>query len=138
MGLIGHSMKDKNLDKIAAVENAISKKYGEEAIQNPRANWDELKEKEYLQQMKALYEKTKTHDAWQEKVDVNGIKVSKKLLNRESLKSCPVCGTFPKKTMDDVCFTKFDCCFDCYIKFVEGREERWQTGWRPENSLTKG
>jgi hypothetical protein len=21
---------------------------------------------------------------------------------------------------------KFDCCYECYIKFVEGREELWQ------------
>ena len=44
-------MSEKDLNKIAAIEKAISEKYGEEAIQNPRANWDEDKEKDYLQQM---------------------------------------------------------------------------------------
>ena len=38
----------KDYDKIAAVEKAISEKYGKETIQNPRGNWDETKEKEYL------------------------------------------------------------------------------------------
>ena len=118
---------------MAAVEKAISEKYGEEAIQNPKANWDEEKEKEYLQQMKALYQKTKRNDETCEKIDVNGIKVSKKLLNRESVKSCPVCSQFPKKYMDNVCLVKFECCHNCYIKFVEDREERWNKGWRPND-----
>ena len=118
-------------DRIAAVEQAISKKYGDEAIQNPRANWDEEKEKEYLEQSKEFYQKSYQKEEQQEKVDINGIKVSKKLLNRESLRCCSVCGAYPKKSMDDVCLTKFDCCNKCYIQHVDGREERWLKGWRP-------
>ena len=133
---IEHLMS-KNYDQIAAVEKAISEKYGDESIQNPRANWNEEKEKEYLQQMKALYRKTKRNDESSEKIDVNGIKVSKKLLNRESIQSCPVCGQFPKKSMDNVCLVKFECCHGCYIKFVEGREERWSQGWRPDENYKK-
>jgi len=26
---------------------------------------------------------------------------------------------------------KYDCCEKCFIKYVDGREERWQKGWRP-------
>ena len=131
-------MTNKDLNYIAAVEKAIKEKYGEETIQNPASNWDEEKEKQYLQQMKELYSKSTKNKEWQDKVDVNGIKVTKKLLNRESLKCCPVCGSFPKKSMDDVCLVKFDCCSNCYIKYVEGREDRWLTGWRPnENKKRK-
>ena len=118
---------------IAAVEKAISQKYGEETIQNPRANWNETKEKEYLKQSKEFYQKSYKNQEQQEKVDINGIKVSKKLLNRESLRCCSVCGSFPKKSLDDVCLTKFDCCNKCYVQYVEGREERWLKGWRPNN-----
>jgi hypothetical protein len=88
---------NKDPDKIAAVEKAIAEKYGKEAIQNPKGNWDEDKEKEYLKQSKEFYKKKSRNEEWQEKVDVNGIKISKKLLTRESLKNCPVCGAFPKK-----------------------------------------
>ena len=130
-------MGTKNPDKIAAVEKAISQKYGDEAIQNPRANWDPEKEKEYLTQMKELYNKIKSNEGLYEKVDINGIKVSKKLLNRESLRSCSLCGKFPKKSMDDVCLTKFECCNSCYIQHVEGREERWIEGWRPDTKTQK-
>jgi len=131
-------MKNKELNKIAAFEKAISEKYGEEAIVNPKSNWDESKERIYLEQMQALYEKQNKASDSNEKIDLNGIKVAKKLLNRESLKSCPICGNFPKKSMDDVCLIKFDCCSQCYIQHVEGREERWLGGWRPnEDNKTK-
>ena len=124
----------KDTDYIVRVEQAIAKKYGEEAIQNPKAEWDENKEKVYLEQMRELYKKQKKNDEANDKVEVNGIKVSRKLLNRESTQSCPVCGQFPKKSMDNVCLVKFECCHSCYIKFVEGREERWNTGWRPNEN----
>tara|TARA_R100000008_G_scaffold83718_1_gene69523 strand:+ start:2653 stop:3051 length:399 start_codon:yes stop_codon:yes gene_type:complete len=130
-------MKDKHLNKIVAIEKAIAEKYGEEAVQNPRANWDKDKEKEYLEQMKEFYKKIDKNRQWEDKVDVNGVKVSKKLLNREPLKNCSVCGVFPKKPMDDVCFVKFDCCYNCYINFVEDREERWLKGWRPDETRLK-
>tara|TARA_R110000782_G_scaffold123992_1_gene215483 strand:+ start:471 stop:869 length:399 start_codon:yes stop_codon:yes gene_type:complete len=127
-------MSKKDFDQIAAFEKAIKQKYGEEAIKNPRQNWDEKKEKEYLTQMKEFYDSLQKNALGQEKVDVNGIKISKKLLNRESLNNCPVCGSFPKKSLDDVCLVKFDCCNACYIKYVEDREERWLKGWRPNEN----
>ncbi len=130
-------MKNNELNKIAAFEKAISEKYGEEAVVNPKSNWDESKERVYLEQMQALYDKQNKASDSNEKIDLNGIKVAKKLLNRESLKSCSVCGVFPKKSMDDVCLIKFDTCNSCYIKFIEGREERWHEGWRPDENFKK-
>ena len=130
-------MKDKNtqeLDRLAAVEKAISQKYGKETIQNPRSEWNEEKEKEYIEQMKAFYKAKSLKEKWEDKIDVNGVKATKKLLNRESLRTCLVCGNFPKKTMDDVCLLKFDCCNKCYVQYVEGREDRWKKGWRPNEN----
>lgn len=123
----------KDYDRIAAIEKAIKNKYGDEAITNPKSNWNEDKEKEYLTQMKEHYAALHKNSSGQEKIDADGFKVSKKLLNRESLHNCPVCGSFPKKTMDDVCLVKFECCNKCYIQYVEGREDRWLKGWRPNN-----
>jgi len=127
-------MKDKDLNKIAATERAIAKKYGDEAIVNPNSNWNDEKEKEYQFQMKEFYKKIKKNEEYQEKIDINGIKVSKKLFSRESLRYCSICGSFPKKSMDDVCLTKFECCQKCYIKYIEDREERWLKGWRPNET----
>ena len=125
-------LMSKDPDKIARIEKAIAEKYGKETVQNPKGGWNEEKEKDYLQQSKEFYKKQSKNDEWQEKVDVNGIKISKKLLNRESLKCCPVCGSFPRKSMDDIYLVKFDCCSRCYFQHVEGREERWIEGWRPD------
>jgi hypothetical protein len=130
-------MKDKNtqeLDRIAAIEKAIAKKYGKETIQNPRSEWNEEKEKEYIEQMKDFYKAKSLKEKWKDKIEVNGVKATKKLLNRESLRTCLVCGNFPKKTMDDVCLLKFDCCNKCYVQYVEGREDRWKEGWRPSEN----
>jgi len=126
-------MKDKDYNQIAAIEKAIAEKYGGEAVQNPKANWDEEKDKEYLQQMKEFYDKNQKNSATQDKINVNGIKVSKKLLNRESLKTCPVCNSLSRKAKDDVYLIKFECCWKCFERYVDGREERWLKGWRPNN-----
>ena len=125
-------MSQKNWDQLAAFEKAIRKKYGEEAIQNPKANWDEEKEKEYMRQQKELYSKEVQQSEDTEKVYVGGFLVSKKLLTRDSKTPCPVCSKVFFKSVDDVCMTKYQCCFDCYIKWVENREERWLEGWRPD------
>jgi len=121
----------KNPDYLVRVEQAIAQKYGEETIQNPKAEWDENKEKIYLEQMKEFYKKEKRNDEANDKIERNGIKVSRKLLNRESKTGCPVCSAFSHSTRDDVSIVKFQCCYKCYIKWVEGREERWKEGWRP-------
>lgn len=127
-------LMSKDYNKIASIEKAISEKYGEETIQNPKSDWTEEKEKDYLEQIKEMYEKSYRHEESVEKIDINGIKVSKKLLNREPLKKCPVCGMIPRKSMDDICLLKFDCCNKCYVQYVEDREERWLKGWRPDET----
>tara|TARA_R100000008_G_scaffold19975_1_gene10290 strand:+ start:2964 stop:3359 length:396 start_codon:yes stop_codon:yes gene_type:complete len=131
-------MKDKDPNRIAAIENAISKKYGDEAVQNPMANWDEEKEKEYAEQMKELYAKSSQNQEWQDKIDLSGIKVTKKLLNRESMKTCSICGNFPQRSMDDVCLLKFDCCHYCYSKEIEEKEWLRDNTIKNSKSKTKG
>ncbi len=51
---IGCSMSKKDPNKLAAIEKAIYEKYGTDAIQNPKANWDEVKEGEYIEDSKAF------------------------------------------------------------------------------------
>ena len=126
-------MKDKDWNQIAKIEKAIGKKYGKEAIQNPKANWDDEKECAYLEQIQKLTEKEFALNDKNEKVDVNGILIAKKLLNKESNRTCPVCGTYSFSVKDDVYMNKYECCWACYIEWVEDREERWQSGWRPNN-----
>ena len=49
--------KKKDPNFVAKIEQAIQKKYGKEAVQHPKANWDEIKEREYLSQLKEFTEK---------------------------------------------------------------------------------
>ena len=123
-------MSKKDPNYVVKLEKAILKKYGEEAIENPKKHWNDEKEKEYLSQLKEIYHESKKNiDEDQE--EINGIFIPKKLLNRESGRSCPVCNTYSFKSNDDVYMSKFDCCEKCYIQWVEGREDRWKKGWRP-------
>ena len=121
-------MKNKDPDYIAKLEKAIADKYGKETIAHPKANWDDEKEMEYLNELKTNYRRLNEE---QEKEEVNGVLISKELLNKKTNRSCPTCNSYSFKSRDDLYMTKFGCCFNCYIQFVEGREERWATGWRP-------
>ena len=124
-------MKDKDPHYVVKLEKAIAEKYGKEAIQNPKSGWTPEKEKEYIEQVKKIQEKRNQKQDASEKVETNGFLINKKLLNREQKRNCPVCESYSLEMRDDVYMTKFDCCFKCYIQYVEDREERWETGWRP-------
>ena len=123
-------MKDKDPNLIVKLEKAIREKYGEEAIQHPKRDWDDEKEKQYLEDLKKLYA-SRREDETPDKVEINGVFVASKLINNDSNRSCPVCETYSFKSNDDVYMIKFSCCEKCYIQWVEGREERWKKGWRP-------
>ena len=124
-------MKSKDPNYAIKVEKAIAEKYGEQTVQHPKSDWSDEKEKEYLKDLKELHHIHNNTEPPQELV--NGVLISKKLLMRESKRSCPVCSTYSFKSNDDVYMSKFDCCEKCYIKWVEGREDRWKQGWRPDN-----
>ena len=117
---------------VVKVEAAIKEKYGEEAIQNPKKFWTQEKEKEYLKQLKEFY--NKSEDRSQDKDRVGDVYISKKILNRESNRQCPVCDKYSFDKKDDLYMNKFKCCFGCYIQYVEGREKRWRSGWRPDKN----
>ena len=120
---------NKDANYAVKVEQATPKKYGEETVVNPKSLWDDEKEREYLIGLKQTYVKEIAEDF--DKVEVQGVFIPRKLVKEESSRSCPICNTYSFKSNDDVYMTKFGCCEKCYIQWVEGREERWKTGWRP-------
>ena len=126
-------MIEKDLNYIAALEKAIKKKYGADAIENPIKFWDQTKEKAYLDQLANFVKKQKKIEAVSEPENVNGILISPKLLTKEGKLYCPTCSSLTKKVNDDIYITKFECCEKCYIRYVQNREDRWLKGWRPEN-----
>lgn len=70
----------KDPDHLIKVEKAIQEKYGDEAIQNPKANWDPEKEKDFLKQIREIAKTEKP----KEKVEVDGVLMPKKLFTKES------------------------------------------------------
>ena len=123
-------MKNKDPNYAVKVEQAIAKKYGKETVVNPKSQWDDEKEKKYLDELKEVYYNNVDKEDI-DKEEVNGVFIPKKLLKEESNRSCSTCSTYSFKSKDDVYMTKFDCCFKCYVQYIEGREDRWKKGWRP-------
>ena len=121
----------KNYDKIAQIEKAIGKKYGEETIKNPLSSWNEEKEKDYVDQIKEEFKNQKNTLATSKEY-YEGFFVDKKLFNKDNSSACPVCEKYSFSIGDDVYLNKWDCCRGCYIEWVEDREDRWKEGWRPE------
>ena len=127
----------KDLQYIENLERAITEKYGKETVVNPKSQWSQKKEKEYIKQLKKLAKKQDAKREQEEKVEINGFLAPKKLLNKEQDRNCPVCNTYSFDPKDDVYMKKFDCCYKCYIQWVHEREERWKSGWRPEKAGDK-
>jgi len=121
----------KDLNYIVKVEKAISEKYGKETIVNPNGNWDEEKEKKYIKDLKKFYNKKPIR----ERILNMGSFVIKEKRRSETARTqrlCPVCAGYSLSFYDDLYMNKFMCCFACYIEYVESREDRWISGWRPK------
>ena len=127
----------KDLEYTVKVEKAIAKKYGDETIVNPKSFWDNEKEKEYLKQLKILHEKEYKKKKVSEKIEKDGFLLPKNLITKDNKRKCPICGIYSFNMKDDLYMNKFECCFKCYIQYVEGREKRWNKGWRPEKGVNK-
>ena len=125
-------MKVKDLDKVAAIEKAIAKKFGTDTVVNPKMFWTAEKEKEYLEQVKEFYREEKKKEEQFDKVEKDGFFLPKNLITKKSKRKCPVCDVYSFDMRDDLYMNKFECCFKCYIVYVEDQEERWETGWRPD------
>lgn len=123
-------MKEKDLNEIAKIEKAIKEKYGDEAIQNPKGSWDEEKEAKYLEELKAFHKRSPRKKTTEEG---EGFLIKIKKADHKVERVCPVCKSYSFSTGDDIYMVKFECCWECYIQYIDGREERWKSGWRPNN-----
>ena len=129
-------MKKKDLNKIAEIEKAIAKKFGKDTIVNPKSSWTDEKEEEYLEQLKEFYKEEYKKEEQKEKVNKDGFFLPKNLITKENKRKCPACGVFSFEIKDDLYMNKFECCFQCYIQYIQGHEEEWIKGWRPNNEKT--
>ena len=120
----------KDLNQIAKIEKAISKKFGKESIVNPKSGWDDEKEEQYLEDLKIFYsEESKEAEV---KINEDGFFIPRSLINKEIKRVCPVCETYSFSGRDDLYMNKYQCCHTCYLKWVEHDEKKWLEGWRPD------
>ena len=98
----------KDLNKIAKIEKAMSKKFGEESIVNPKSGWDDDKEKEYLEDLKEFYSEESRQE--EDKINKDGFFITRNLINKEINRVCPVCNTYSFSGRDDLYMNKFECC----------------------------
>lgn len=125
-------MNKKDPNYIAALEKAIKEKYGDLATMNPKYFWDSEKEKQYINDSKEVSKKTLNNELTREKIELDGVLMPKKLINKNTNKTCSVCKLYSFNKNDDLYLNKYTVCNSCYVKFIEDREERWLSGWRPK------
>jgi hypothetical protein len=111
-------------DLIYKVENQIKKKFGEETIVDPRFTWTEEKEKKYLEQIKEEFYKKKLDKPKAE--ERRGFSIKTKLVNKEEDRICIKCKSYSFCKRDDIYLNRFQVCEQCFILYVEGREEKWK------------
>ena len=121
----------KDPNTIAAVEKAIAEKYGKDTVQDFRNEWEEGKEKDYLNQLREMRIKSDQLSKEQDEITVGDIKITKRRARQKQDRTCPVCKTYSFSRKDDLYMNRFKCCYDCYIDFIEYREEAWKNGERP-------
>ena len=117
----------KDLDYVAGLEKAVEEKYGKDAVVNPKSLWNEEKEQDYKNQQKERAKILRERREKQQTIEKDGFLIRKKLVSKTADRNYPVqdCGRYSFSIKDDVYMNKFGCCWECYIKYIEGREEEW-------------
>ncbi len=125
--------KDPNY--IAAVEKAITEKYGKNTVQDFRNEWEEEKEKEYLKQLKDRSSTAGTKNKKYITVEDGSVQIKRPNKEKAADRTCPVCKTYSFSGGDDLYMNRFQCCYDCHVKYMPNQyyEKKWLDGWRPDN-----
>ncbi len=105
----------KDINYLQALEKAVREKYGDLATMNPKHFWDDNKEKSYIEETKLVAKREYKSDESKEKVEVEGILVSKKVMGISIDRTCKHCGIYSFRKEDDVYLNKFKCCYKCYV-----------------------
>ena len=128
----------KDLNYIAALEKGVMEQYGADAISNPKGNWTPDKELVYLEEVKKAQIKESKNERTQERIEIDGVLIAKKLINKNVERHCDYCNRYSFDREDDLYFTKFGTCHKCYTQYIIDREERWNSGWRPKMEHKNG
>ncbi len=131
-------MKNDDPNFVVKIERAIEQRWGPEAIENPKKHWTPEKEEKHSKEVKEFYKREASKKTKNSKEKFKGFLISKKLLTKENERECPVCESYSFSEKDDLYMARYECCFNCYVKWVDGREDRWLSGWRPTKEQIHG
>lgn len=110
----------KDINYVQALEKAVKEKYGDLAASNPQTYWSEDKEKLFLEEQKEFARKTYLADISNEKVELDGILISKRLINTTK-RTCKYCKKYSFDKKDDLYINKFEACYRCYVCEIEDK-----------------
>ena len=114
-------MKEKDLNQIAKIEKAIREKYGKETIQNPKNNWTKEKEQKYLEDLRNFYKSSAKEKNTKRPIQIEEDTFIKDNKSTEKQKQiCDNCLSYSVSHMDDTYMTRYECCFRCYVQYIEG------------------
>ena len=117
---------------IAKLEKAIAERWGDIAADNPSKYWNEDLADEYEEEVDKLEEKIIESEHSDRKKEKGEFSISRKMLEQGSRDHCEACGVYSFKSRDDIYLTRYDVCQECYYQYIHNREERWESGWRPD------
>lgn len=105
----------KNINFIQALEKAVKEKYGDIATMNPKHFWDENKEKQYIEDAKLTLMTENNNSDLKQKVEIDGILISKSVLQQKENRICGECKKYSFNQKDDLYLNKFNSCYKCYL-----------------------
>lgn len=114
-------MENKKKDNADKIVSAIKEKYGPDVDIAPREEWDQEKERRYLEDLKKIKD---CEDL--EEVDEGEYKTIKRIIETDKNNVCHKCGKYGLKRNDDVYLGKYGFCAECYIKFYQGSAAWWE------------
>ncbi len=122
----------KDHEYIAKLNKSISRSTeGNPANKNPSA-FGKRKKKKHIKKTHKKKKKINKKSEEKKKIKKKKFLKKKKIIKRNKKRTCPVCEKYSFHPRDDLYMNKFEACFKCYVQYVEGREKRWATGWRPD------
>lgn len=104
-----------NLNYIQALEKAVKEKYGDLATYNPKYFWNDIKEKEYIEDIKIFSEIQNKNLDSREKIEIDGMYISKNVLDQKQNRVCSECKKYSFNQRDDLYLNKFNSCYKCYL-----------------------
>ena len=116
---------------IAALEKAVAEKYGKDAVQDFRSEWEEDDEKNYLEQLQKRTQKNLEKQKTEHIIEDGDVIIKTCRSNKSEDRTCPVCKTYSFSPQDDLYMNRFKACRLCYYDFIFCREDEWLNGKRP-------